>query len=201
MGKNHHTRQKTEIAQQAAKLMIENGIRDYKIAKTRAASQLGLQHAHIPLPSNSEIDHEREVLLKLFYKHETASHLKKLRHLALNALKLLQPFTPYLVGDIVNGIIDSHSKITIHIYEANIEEIEVFLMEKTIPYEHKSVTIKTERNKQSLFSRLCFEADKVPIEIIALPYTLFKSPPLNPVDGHPYKRMDLQKLEAMLAGQ
>lgn len=200
MGKNHNHHQRIEIAQQAAKLMIEHGIRDHRAAKIRAVSQLGL-HEHSSLPSNAEIEHEREVFLNLFYAHDKGQINNQLQQLALKALKLLQTFNPYLVGDVVNGNVDQHSRISIHIYEFTIEQIEIFLMEHAIPYQHDDVQMKIERNKHSFFPRACFEADQTTIEIIALPYNLKKSPPLSPVNGQPYKRLDLHKLENMISRQ
>ena len=49
------THLRLRIAQLAAQLMIESGIRDYAFAKRKAAKQLGVSAAR-GLPSNEEVD-------------------------------------------------------------------------------------------------------------------------------------------------
>ena len=43
-----------QLAQEAARLMAENGIEDFGLAKRKAAERLGISHAGV-LPSNSRI--------------------------------------------------------------------------------------------------------------------------------------------------
>ena len=44
------------MAQVAAKLMAEQGIRDFRVAKQKAAQQLGIDVRNSILPKNAEIE-------------------------------------------------------------------------------------------------------------------------------------------------
>ena len=50
-----------QVAHEAARLMIEHGIRDYQLAKRKAAERLRVGDTR-DLPRNDEIERERESL-------------------------------------------------------------------------------------------------------------------------------------------
>ena len=53
------------VAQEAARIIVEQGIEDYRLAKTKAAQRLGMS-AGGSLPGNSEIEKAVSEYLKLF---------------------------------------------------------------------------------------------------------------------------------------
>ena len=88
--KQIHARQ--QVAHEAAKLMVESGIRDYQLAKRKAAVRLGMAESR-DLPRNDEIEREREAYQRLFGDEERSRHVISLRkrgtrsHAAARALR------------------------------------------------------------------------------------------------------------------
>ncbi len=72
---NENDRARTVLAQEAARIIVEQGIEDYRIAKIKAAERLGMT-ARGSLPGNPEIEHAVSEHLKLFGRE---SHLDLLR--------------------------------------------------------------------------------------------------------------------------
>ncbi|MFQ5982488.1 MAG: hypothetical protein ACE5KS_03845, partial [Woeseiaceae bacterium] len=72
---NGNNRARKVVAQEAARIIVEQGIQDYRIAKNKAAERLGLTDRG-SLPGNPEIEHAVSEHLKLFGRE---SHIDLLR--------------------------------------------------------------------------------------------------------------------------
>ncbi|MDP3141485.1 MAG: hypothetical protein Q8M52_07410, partial [Methylotenera sp.] len=70
------------IAQQAARMMAEDGISDYAYAKKKAGRQVGAVDNDV-LPSNAEIEEELKLYNALFLSDEQPENLRMLRKNAL----------------------------------------------------------------------------------------------------------------------
>src|SRR6516162_4394192 len=85
------------LAQEAARIMAEHGIRDFLVAKRKAAERFGVVDGAV-LPKNTEIETALAEYQRLF---GGASHLRTLhgqRRAALLAMQRLRAFEPRLVG-------------------------------------------------------------------------------------------------------
>lgn len=122
------------IAQSAARLIAEDGIQDYASAKRKAARQMGASDTH-SLPSNSEVELALRAYQELYQKDEQPLRLRQLRQEALAFMRLLERFNPYLSGSVLNGTATRHSDINIQLFTDNIKEVELFLLNRNIPYE------------------------------------------------------------------
>jgi hypothetical protein len=121
------------IAQQAARLIAEDGVQDFSLAKRKAAQQMGAPDTR-NLPTNAEIDQALRVFRELFQKDEHQEVLRALRRQALEAMELLQAFNPYLTGSVLSGSAGRHSDINLLLYTDSPKEVEIFLMNRQIPY-------------------------------------------------------------------
>src|SRR5207248_11469684 len=86
------------LAQEAARLMAEHGIRDFLVAKRKAAERLGVIDGVALLPKNSEIE---SALAEYQRRFRGASHLEALGarpRAAVRSLRYLREFAPRLVG-------------------------------------------------------------------------------------------------------
>ena len=90
------------VAQETARIMVEQGIRDFRVAKTKAAERLGLTERGA-LPGNREIEQALGDHLQLFGRDSHGHLLKVLRRAALSAMEMLAPFGPRLVGPVLSG--------------------------------------------------------------------------------------------------
>src|SRR5687767_10281158 len=105
MTKRNHERGaqlRRAIAQEAARIMSEQGIEDFLLAKRKAADRFGVSDASV-LPKNTEIEAALEEHHRLFDGDKHHGTLRELRRVALRAMKLLAEFQPRLVGPVLTG--------------------------------------------------------------------------------------------------
>lgn len=193
-GRNGQIR--TRIAQEAARLMIEGGIRDFHLAKRKAAQQLRVADAR-QLPGNDEIEQAMEAHQRLFRADFQPQHLSELRRIALRAMRFLARFEPCLVGPVLRGTADRHSHITLHLFAEPVEEVGLFLAEQRIPCELAERRLRVSADGFRAYPAYHFVAENVPIELIVFPRRERPHPPRSPVDGKPMRRASLAKLEAL----
>jgi len=122
------------IAQQAALLMAEHGIRDHTLAKRKAARQLGLEDRQA-LPDNDEIDAALCQYNALFAPESSAHELHQLRQAARAVMRQLARFNPYLCGALVSGAVTQHSAIELEIHADSSKALEQFLLNAGIPFD------------------------------------------------------------------
>jgi hypothetical protein len=128
-----YAQMRQRIAQLAAQLMAEHGIRDFALAKRKAARQLGAADSH-SLPSNDEIEAELKAYQALYIPDEHRGVIETLRRQALEVLLALQRFDPVLVGPVLNGTASRHSDIEIELYTDSSKEFEQYLLNHGIDY-------------------------------------------------------------------
>lgn len=122
-----------EIARLAAKIMAEEGINDYLLAKQRAVQRLHLPE-NTALPSNTEVQQSLASHLELFDKQGLLKRQLEYRRLAVQLMEKLKSFQPLAVGAVADGIITETSQLEIHVFAATPEEITIALINEGIPY-------------------------------------------------------------------
>ncbi len=133
---SRHTQMRIRIAQLAAQLMLEHGIRDYGLAKRKAARQLGAPESH-SLPGNDEIEAALRAHQALYRPEEHRTVLRALREQALAVLHSLARFDPVLVGGVLNGTASRHSDIEIELYADSSKDFEHYLLNEGIAFKVK----------------------------------------------------------------
>jgi hypothetical protein len=121
------------VAQQAARMMAEEGISDYAFAKKKAARQLGMEDVHC-LPGNAEIESELRLHQEMFLSEEHPAFLRQLRMDALATMQLLTRFDPHLTGAVLDGTAGRHAETDVHLFADSDKEVEIFLLNHQIPY-------------------------------------------------------------------
>ena len=122
------------IAQQAARMMAENGISDFSYAKKKAGRQVGAVDSNA-LPSNAEIEAELKLYNALFLSDAQPENLLQLRKSALITMQLLEKFNPHLTGAVLDGTAGLGSETDIHLFADSLKDVEMFLLNKQIPFE------------------------------------------------------------------
>lgn len=122
------------IAQQAARMMAEDGVSDFAYAKKKAGRQLGAMDNTI-LPSNAEIEEELKLYNALFLSEEQPENLRDLRKNALITMQLLERFNPHLTGPVLDGTAGLFTETQIHLFADSIKEVEMFLLNQQIPFD------------------------------------------------------------------
>lgn len=185
------------IAQTAARLMSESGIRDFALAKRKAAAQHGVSQSR-NLPTNEEIEQALIEYQSLFFGDSQPALLRRLRETALKAMKLLEAFDPCLVGPVLNGSADIHSPIYLHLFAETPEQVLFFLMEHRIPYEQGERYVTLAGGQVRNYPKFSFVAGETPIELTVYPAGAKRLIPLSPIDGKPMKRADRKQVEQLL---
>ena len=102
------------IAAVAARLMAEDGIDDFALAKRKAARQLGAPETEA-LPRNDEIEEELRAYRALYQADEHAARTAELRRIALEAMRALEHFSPYLTGPVLKGTAGPYAEIELQL--------------------------------------------------------------------------------------
>lgn len=121
------------IAALAARLMAEDGIADYGQAKRKAARQLGAPLTEA-LPNNAEVEVELRLYQSIYQQEEQAQRLAELRRTALEVMRLLEPFRPYLVGAVADGTAGRFAEIDLECFPDSGKDVEIFLLNRQIPF-------------------------------------------------------------------
>src|SRR6188768_2406385 len=85
------------LAQEAARIMSEQGIRDFLTAKRKAAERFGVTDGAV-LPKNTEIEDALAEYQRLFGGARHGETLAAQRSAALSAMQMLADFEPRLVA-------------------------------------------------------------------------------------------------------
>ena len=131
---NRQTETRARIAAAAARLMAEDGIDDFALAKRKAARQLGVSEGQA-LPGNDEIEAELRAYLALYQPEEHPLRVAELREIALDAMRALERFNPYLTGPVLKGIAGPYAEIELQLFPDSVKEVEIFLLDRNLPYE------------------------------------------------------------------
>lgn len=142
------------IAQQAARMMAEEGVADYAHAKRKAARQLGADDVHC-LPTNTEIERELKLYNDIYAdEKDHAGYLRQLRNDALATMHLLERFNPQLTGTVLDGTAGRYAETDIHLFADSLKDVEIFLLNNGIPYHvaEKTYRFGNDRRKIPMFN-------------------------------------------------
>ncbi len=185
------------VAQEAARIIVDQGIEDYRLAKTKAAQRLGASAAG-SLPGNSEIEKAVSEHLQLFGRESHVNLLRTLRQTALAAMELLSPFEPRLVGPVLHGTAAANAAVNLHVFADSAEMVVLRLDEHRVSYRPFERRLKSRPDKVALFGGFRFMQDDTSVEATVFPVDGVRQAPISPVDGKPMRRIDKDALLKLL---
>jgi hypothetical protein len=127
------TGMRARIAAAAARIMAEDGVDDFALAKRKAARQLGALDAQA-LPANEEIEAELRAYRALYQGSEHAQLVDELRRVALDAMRALEHFHPYLTGPVLKGTAGPYAEIDLQLFPESAKDVEVFLLDRGMAF-------------------------------------------------------------------
>lgn len=187
-----------EVAALAARILAEDGAANYHSAKKKAANQLGLANQK-NLPTNAEIEEALLSYQGLFQSTTQQEDLASHRRKAIQAMKLLEQFSPFLVGPLVTGTATSFSEITLHLYFDQPEQVSLFLEENGIPNQYSEKQIRINASETIALPALRFVADQTSFLIVIFMEKDRNMTPISSVSNKPMKMLTLEKLEQLMA--
>ena len=206
MGKknsNGENRARRLLAQEAARIVVDQGIRDYRIAKLKAADRLGMSERG-SLPGNAEIELAVAEHLQLFGRESHADFLHAMRQAALAAMALLAAYSPRLVGPVLNGTADANSSVNLHVFADSPEQVAMALSGLGFDYKPYERRLKSRRNGKDgkavadSYAGFQFVHGDISVEATVFPVDGIRQAPISPIDGKPMKRADEKAVRALL---
>ena len=185
------------VAQEAARIIVDQGIRDYRVAKIKAAERLGLS-ARGSLPRNIEIERAVSEHLQLFSGDSHADFLRAMRVAALSAMELLSPFTPRLVGPVLHGTADANAPVNLHVFTDSAEAVALRLSEFGVSYRPYERRLKSRRDSAHLYAGFQFHHENTSVEATVFPVDGIRQAPISPIDGKPMRRADDKRVRELL---
>jgi predicted nucleotidyltransferase len=188
------------IAEEAARLMVDENIREYVEAKRIAADNLlGMRVDAVPLPSNGEIRAAIVARAALTDGHRHRERLVHMRRVAVALMEELQAFEPRLIGSVATGNIHRNSDVDIQVFCSRHDVLEDALRQRG----HRAERLEHEIWKDGAFHRYLhyhFEVEEVPVELSVYEPAELRIVRFSSIDGRPIDRVPLRRVAALLRG-
>jgi len=185
------------VAQEAARIIVDHGVRDYRLAKQKAAERLGIT-GRGALPGNTEVESALAEHLQIFGGESHADHLRLMRVAALSAMELLAAFTPRLVGPVLVGTADENSAVNLHAFADSPEAVAMELADIGINYKPYERRLKSRRGRVETYAGFEFRHSHNSIQVTVFPIDGIRQAPMSPIDGKPMKRVDSAAVQQLL---
>jgi predicted nucleotidyltransferase len=129
-----------DVAREAARVLYNRSVKEYKDAKEIAASSLGSK----ALPSNYEVAIELDRLTEELEGSDRQTRLIEMRIIAQDVMKALSDLDPVLIGSVWRGTVRKGSDIDIVVYNPAPEAVKELVngVYKVIGAEHKTFTLE-----------------------------------------------------------
>ena len=188
--------ERNRIAHLAARLMAEDGIEDYAAAKRKAARQAGIPDTR-QLPTNEEIDVALRTHQALYGGDAHIERLRELRSRALEVMRGLKRFNPYLTGSVLTGTAGKYADINLQLYTDDGKDVELFLIDHDIAYRagERRLWCGAAARKLPAFS---VDDDGLEIEIVVLELDDLRQPVRTTPEGKPLERANPDAVQALL---
>ena len=185
------------IAHQAARLIAVDGVADFAAAKWKAARQAGLADSNL-LPDNEEIEEALREYQALYQSEDQPAHLRRLREIALKAMRELESFRPALVGSVLSGTAGQHSDINLQLFADDTKALTMYLVNSRRRFEEG--TRRVRRGDQLVdVPHIAIEVEGVTVTLTVLDRDDERSAARSRFDDDPPQRARIADVEAQLA--
>jgi hypothetical protein len=187
------------IAHLAARMIAEDGISDYGLAKRKAARQVGAPDSR-NLPTNLEIEDALRAYQALYQADEHPERLQRLRLLALEMMRLLEPFDPHLTGPVLSGSAGRHAEIHLHLYTDDVKDLELFLLNRQVPFRTRETRVWS-GGVSALVPTFQIGTQEADYSITVLAPQHRRQPLRVTSDGRPLERAPIESVESLVASR
>lgn len=191
------TQLREQIASEAARLLSQADEKTYQAAKIKAAQRLGISDKRV-LPSSEEIEAALVAYQHLFGGNAHQKTLQQLRHKALVAMKMLEAFSPRLVGAVLAGTANEWSNIHLHVFTDLAEEVNWCLLENQIPFDESDRVYFVSPKHSVRAPVIRFVAGETDIEISVFPADGIRQAVRASETGRAIERASSAKVESLL---
>ncbi len=188
---------RSAIAVHAARLMAQDGIEDYGLAKRKAAKQLGIPDSS-RLPNNDEIDAALREYQDIYRSDDQDQRIWNLREQAVRAMRELSAFDPHLTGSVLSGMAGPYAVIHLQLFTDNPKAVELFLIDRKMPYKTGQSRLYAGHEPRVL-PVLSINVEDTEIELTVLDSRDLRAPVRATAEGRVIERARLPAVEALLA--
>lgn len=193
------SRIRQELAQEAARIVLDEGVRDYGLAKRKAAEHLGVDARH-EMPANAEIRAAAIERSRLFADSESRQAYRDRLEAAVIVMERLAALEPRLVGPLLDGIVERHARINLHAFAETVEEVILDLGERGIRCDTGERRYRSRQGREQHVPYLAFRGPhETDVEMTVFPLDGIRQAPPSPIDGRPMARAGLTEVERLLA--
>lgn len=187
------------IAAEAARIMVTQAQFNYRIAKQKAAQRLGAG-ANTALPSNLEIENALRAYQEFYGGEQHLNHLQNMRRIALRVMQSLELFRPRLVGPVLEGTADEHSRISLHLFNDPPDAVAIYLLDRGQAFYNEQRKIRWHDGGHRQVAILVTDKEDTEVELALFNCLDLRQAPPSPVDGRPLRRAGVAEVECLLAG-
>lgn len=192
------------IAAEAARLMYEEGVKQYFTAKRLASKRIfgrtggrRLRFRPADLPSNGEI---RDALLQIAALAEGDGRTRRLfamRVVALEAMRALEAYEPRLIGSVSTGHIRKGSDVDLHVFTDDPDALVAQV--KSLGWAHETERVSILKFGEIRDYLHVHVKDRYEVELTVYERRELRFRPRSSTDGKPIVRVKPAALERLLA--
>ncbi|HEY5566667.1 MAG TPA: hypothetical protein VIM81_05415 [Gammaproteobacteria bacterium] len=185
------------LAQESARIMIEHGIVDFRLAKRKAAERLAVTSIGA-LPSNAQIEQCLAERQRIFEPLAHGARLGDMRRVAARVMAMLADFEPRLVGPVLAGTATSNTAIELHVFSDTPEAVAQVLAASNVACGECERRCRYSGGKAAMVPGFTLVEDLQRVVILVFTENGLREAPLSPVDGRPMQRASRAKVATLV---
>jgi hypothetical protein len=197
MNERSRNNTRARIAHLAARMMAEDGIEDFGLAKKKAARQAGVADTH-QLPGNDEIEAALRAYRDIYQASDHRAQLTELREAAVRVMTELESFNPHLTGSVLSGNAGKYAEIQLQLFTDDAKSVEIFLLDRGIAYDAGQTSLYSGETRITVPLYRLHE-DGAEIELIVLSPRDARQPLKTSPAGKAIERAKLAAVEELLS--
>ena len=190
---------RAEVAAEAARIIATEGQHNYHAAKKKAAGRVGVSE-RLALPSNTEVKEALRSYQQLYGGAAHRENVDRFRRIAAQAMQSLDAFQPRLVGAVLDGTANPHSRIALHVFADSVETVVLFFLDRGIGFQQEERQIRWFDGDHRTMPLIVAELDGAMVELTVFDELHLRQSPPSPIDGRPQRRATLAEVQDLLAG-
>ncbi len=184
------------VCEETAKIVIDEGIRDYQHAKIKACARLSVDPDQV-LPANTEIANAIATRLRLFDSPAHDQRYAQRLQIAIELMEEFEPFHPRVNSDSISAPTQNNA-LEIHVFADTPEDVYTFLQASGTPFQHKDKRFRFDRTESRQIPAASFLVDEVSVEVCVFRSDRKGEIPRSPIDGNAITRIKKKRLQALL---
>ncbi len=114
-------------------------------------------------------------------------------------MDMLQPFSPRLVGPVLQGTADDNSAVNLHVFADSPEAVALALSNLGLSYRPYERRLRSRRDQVETFAGFEFEHGQAVIQTTVFPVNGIRQAPISPINGKPMQRADVNAVRQLIA--